>query len=548
MRFVAFVLALLSSIWCAHADVTKTNYNGLGFDRGNRVAERDIYGNSLDAHSSHILLSGGIYYLIGEQHGCGFRAGTVGTSCGLSVYTSPDLADGNWTPKGLLIDASVSPWSTRCAAANNNYSGCYRPHMVYNAANNNYILWIQTPQTASAATVALCATPLGPCTLQSDPTHIAHAGVGDFALFIDTGGAAYLIYRFQGTNEIYIDSLNSAYTDSTGSSVDVGGAGEAPQMFSDGTKYYALWGSICAYCDGGSTISYRAASSALGTYGSTTVLNDNSSCGNVGTQPASVDVITAGGHTNYLYRGDNWVGTANEGLASYYWQPLTVSAGAISPFTCAATVTILGVTPAPGASPWPAVDQSNYPSTNGFWQGNVTAACVITNSKWCMQIFVPSTATLAAVGMVLAQNMDAADCQPPAPCSAPDGALEADLYTIDGSNNPQTLLASQTLTVAQLKWAPQFTLLGFNQTVTPGNKYGVVLKPSGTTVTGAIFSVSYDNASDNSTSGSYPSGKFRKSTNGGSTWSDNGTKPQAALFSTFPILLPGPGRVGLFGR
>jgi hypothetical protein len=36
------------------------------------------------------------------------------------------------------------------------------------------------------------------------------------------------------------------------------------------------------------------------------------------------------------------------------------------------------------------------------------------------------------------------------------------------------------------------------------------------------------------TAGSYPTGKFRKSTDSGATWADNGTNPQAALFSTFP--------------
>jgi hypothetical protein len=61
---------------------------------------------------------------------------------------------------------------------------------------------------------------------------------------------------------------------------------------------------------------------------------------------------------------------------------------------------------------------------------------------------------------------------PDTSCTGPDGSLVAALYTIDGSNNPLALLSTVTIPVANLKWAPQFTLLGFNQTVTPATNTG----------------------------------------------------------------------------
>jgi hypothetical protein len=112
------------------------------------------------------------------------------------------------------------------------------------AGTGKFVVWIQTPSTATGATIALCDTPVGPCTKQTDPSHIAHTQVGDFSICTTCGANNYLIYRFAGDNGVHIDQLTSDGLDSTGATVDTGMVGEAPLMFGDaatgGTSTYAI--------------------------------------------------------------------------------------------------------------------------------------------------------------------------------------------------------------------------------------------------------------------------------------------------------------------
>lgn len=525
MRFLLWVaLVGLAFLSPARADITLYNFSGTP-DVGTVVTQRDIYGDSIDAYSGNIVLSAGVYYLIGESHRAGFRVGTAGTASGISVYSSPDLV--NWTPRGYLIDPSDPNWTDCSSSISFQFAGCYRPHMVQHPITLKWILWIEVPQLTNNAAVAICDTPLGPCTRQTNPSRtVSGAGqMGDTYLFCCVSGAAYLSYS-SGTGAgrpTYIDKLDANFTNPDGvNSIQAiaSGDGEGNVLFTDGSFFYLM---ISAGTYSPAEAIYASSATILGTYSAPTSININSCL----TQAASVNVITAGGHTTYLYLGDSFIGYTNEGLANHFWESLGVSGGTITwpgGFSggCSRSITVLGVTPTSPASPWPSVDQSNYSAKDQFLQN-----CDITNSAWWLQTFVPSVARLNTVGMPLGQNNHATpSCTNFAPsCASPDGSLEADLVTIDGSNNPSGTLATVTIPVANLKWAPEWTMLTYNQTLTPGSKYGVLLKPTGNSV--GCFSFSRDDPG----SSSYPAGLLRKSTNSGSTWTTQGL--QSSLFSTY---------------
>jgi hypothetical protein len=441
-----------------------------------------------------------------------------------------------------MFDATTDFWQTRCTPlGTGNQAGCFRPHVIYNAANNNYVLWVNqyegSPAAANSLFVFTCTSPTGGCTQQTNPSGLAHASpaVGDFGLFVDTGGTAYITYSNITTREIWIDSLNANYTDSTGTSVDTGNNGEGPAMFVRSGTYYSLVSALCGFCSAGGAVSYRAASSALGTYGSATTLNSNACNG----QLRSVDVITAAGHTTYLLSADQWNGLDNESWANLYYQPLSFTSSAINTFSCNATVTVPGVTlagayPSPGYVT-PAADQTDVQD------GVFNDRCDINATTWRLQTFVPTNISLFGIMTPLGINYAFGDtaCGSPPPtssCAVPNGNLEADLVTVNGSNVPTGTLTSYTIPASALQWATQWLMLPFNATVTAGTTYGLLLKGVGTTR--GCFS----NVVSQGPSNVYSAGTELLSTNSGSTWTaDSGF---AFMFSTIPTPNQGKGKSG----
>src|SRR5882724_4729275 len=142
--FIAALLLLIATP--AWAVTTITNFDG----SGNQLTRFDINGDGIDAHDG-ILFDNtsrdGLYYFIGTSYACGFIwRSNSGTFCGFKGYSSQDLK--NWTPRGQLYDATTGTWQARCVGVS---VGCFRPHVVYNAANNNYVLWINAQGDTSGA-------------------------------------------------------------------------------------------------------------------------------------------------------------------------------------------------------------------------------------------------------------------------------------------------------------------------------------------------------------------------------------------------------------
>lgn len=458
--------------------------------------------------------------MIGDFHQCGFDWTIPSPWCGARVYSSTDLK--YWTDLGYLFDASTTAWQNRCAGGQNGPTACFAPKMVFNASSGKYVLWLNQfgnpPDTAGQNNfVMLCDQPFSTpatiatnCVLQTNPSGFANSPVEVPALWIDAGGQGYAIWSNLNTREIWIQALNSTYTDVTGPATDTGLNGEAPFLFARAGTYYAGVGSLCSLCVGGSQLSYSKASSALGTYNSSTVLNANSCNG----QPRQVDVIDAGGgNITYLYSADQYDGFNNAGLSNIYFQPLTFTGTNIDTFTCQTTVTIVGLTEVPFPPQNPVPDQTDLA------YGNSQDHCVVNNQIWREQIIKPTVTPLAYVNMGLAQNGGGVN-----------GDLTIQLTTLDGSNNPLTVLASQTITGPTMLWSSVWTRVNFNVAVTPGTSYGIVIKGSNTS--GCFTSV----MAQPGQAAQYPAGGYHYTLDGGSSWTDQ--PPVAVIFSSFAPLAP----------
>ncbi len=97
----------------------------------------DTDGNQVDAYGSKINFFAGKYYLYGNSFANSqgsFAAGVASFPAGYGIksYSSVDLV--NWAYEGFLYDpASTTP----CNAP----GGCGRPHILYHADSQKYILW-----------------------------------------------------------------------------------------------------------------------------------------------------------------------------------------------------------------------------------------------------------------------------------------------------------------------------------------------------------------------------------------------------------------------
>lgn len=531
-----FAVALAASP--ASAAVTITNFNGAGTGNVDQITHRDQNNSALEFHDGSLLQVGSTIYAYMSDHSCGWVYSTTSAPwCGVRVYSTTDLV--NWTSLGVLFDPSITFWQNRCDALNNALSGCFRYKMIYNAANNNYVMWINqfatSPRTAAAQSffVLVCATPVSGCVVQADPSHIANgvgaSKIGDENLFVDSTGTAYLIYSQISPNHVFIDQLNANYTDSTGTSIDTGLTGEAVWMFTDGTTFYAGAGSACGYCTAGGSNVYRSATTPLGTYGSQKTIGTASACPN--TQNQGVYPVTGGGLTTYLFIGDQWAGGNNEGFANAYFQPLSFTGNTIDVYSCNATVSVPGFTlgTPPTIQPTGA-DQSSV-AEDVFHD-----ICDTSSTLYRMQTFVPTKANLGFIYMALAEN-HYVGCSIGSACPSPNGDLTVSITTVDGSNNPVATLSSAIAASGSLNWATTWIRVPVTATLTPGATYGIVL--SATNTTGCYGVPLFFGTATNP----YPAGVERISTNGGVSWTTESAR--ALMFSTFEpqaAAITGPGR------
>jgi len=305
---------------------------------GQQITKFDQLGNAVDAHDGEIAYFGGTYYLYGTSYDCGFEWNNkTAPFCGFKVYSSKDMEQ--WKDEGFLFNAANPLWQSRCDGKT---YGCFRPHVVYNKKNRNYVLWINVYDNVSGYRVFTSKKPTGPFVEVNQPRievnkNMPAAGLnnGDHDLFVDDDGTAYIaITDWRAKGAIVIEQLSDDYLNGTGklSTAVTTGNTEAPGLFKrKGTYYLTYSDPNCGYCAGTGT-SYKTAKSPLGPWSEGIRISDNS-CGG---QPSFVSTIKLNLETIYLYGSDLWNNAAkNEALANFYWAPLSFNEdGSIKPMEC----------------------------------------------------------------------------------------------------------------------------------------------------------------------------------------------------------------------
>lgn len=427
--------------------------------KGRQLARLTRAGDAVDAHDGEIAQFDGVYYLYGTSYDCGFEWGNKGAPfCGFKVYSSEDLV--NWTDRGYLFDAQTPVWQSRCDGKT---YGCFRPHVLFNKRNNNYVLWINVYDNVTGYRVFTSKSPVGPFKEVAEPKVAVNrdkpaGGLnnGDHDTFVDDDGTGYLAYtdwRTKGT--IVIERLSADYLTGTGECVKMvtPGSTEAPALFKRKGRYYVTYSDPnCGYCSGTGT-SYRTAAHPLGPWSEGISISPNS-CGG---QPSFVSTIKINSDNIYLYGSDLWNNAAkNEALANYYWAPLEFDTeGRIKPLQCADvyqnTKVLSRKSPA---------QPSNLPANNSF----ISKGAIDSATRWAQPFVVKHTGVLRKLELTIFKN------------HRPDKNLEITICIIEGGKiKSSSPLFKQTIPSAKIGWSPKKVTVLPNLKVRKGDQYAVVL-------------------------------------------------------------------------
>jgi hypothetical protein len=384
----------------------------------------------------------------------------------------------NWTDNGYLFDASTPAWQANCAPPR---FGCYRPHVLYNSSTAKYVLWINSYDSASGYHVFTASSPAGPYAEQAQPV-LANMGTpgsfvnGDFDLFMDEDGSAYINYSFinvptpagQPNHILRVQKLNSSYTSGVGPATSTGASGaEAISLFRKNGSYYMVYGPLCAYCGGTSTL-YQTAKVVLGTWSSAKRLNPNS-CGG---QPSFVGQLpTAAGGSTYVYGSDLWHTTSstpivrNQGLANYYWDSLSFGGDNVLAFSCSNTVTIDKASSATGHPNVPGnMDQS---SGNGSFRSWCDVSKAVTRAQG---FTAGRSGTLASVSLATSQQ------------DMPNDGLTLGIYHVDTRGVPVGApLYLGAVPASSIPWSPTAVVVQPGIAVTAGVSYAIVIQSNSST-------------------------------------------------------------------
>lgn len=495
VMIAVLVAAFFAAQTGAAFTTTIRNFNSSGA----QVTRFDTKGNALDAHDGKIAFFNGLYYLYGTSYNCGYQWGTAGAPCcGFKSYSSPDLV--HWTDQGPLFNANTTTWQTRC---NGSTYGCYRPHVIYNARTQKYVLWINVYDNSVGYRVFTSSDPAGPFAEAPVPTLAINNGApvaglnnGDHDLFVDDDGTAYVAVTDWRTGGcICIERLDSTYLTGTGSHVSgitTPGATEAPALFKRHGIYYLTYSDPnCGYCSNAGT-SYRTASSPLGTWSAGTKISTNSCAG----QPSFVSRIVCATDTALLYGSDLWNNAEkNEALANFYWAPLTFAAnGAINQIVCQNTITLnLAVGSSGSQDAIPDLDaNSGVDGFLNYWD--------IGGAIQRSQSFVPSrSGTLTGVAFTSFQHGN------------PSAPLQIEVHLASSTYLPTgAALSSASIPVDSIGWSPRNIIVSPNITVTSGTRYAIVVKSAATAA--GTFGFEYSDAAP------YPGGGAAYSSNSGTSF------------------------------
>ncbi len=261
----------------------------------NGLPRRDAHGEIIDAHDGCLKYFAGRYYLYGTAYG---KSAGYSINNRFRVYSSQNLKD--WRFDGELLESPPD-------------GVYYRPYVVYNPNTRKYVLWYNWyPKLWEGKVgVAISDTPVGPFKVVQTAVKVSGYadGPGDGSLFVDKDGTGYFIYTtIRQNHAIRIQRLTSSFLGVTSDTSSVLGVGcEAPALFRNRGRYYALFDSTCCFCSAGSGVRVFVATNPLGPY--TEEGNINRSADGkplVAAQQTFVaEVLTPAG-TAFLWMADSW--------------------------------------------------------------------------------------------------------------------------------------------------------------------------------------------------------------------------------------------------
>ena len=207
----------------------------------------DTNGDFIHAHDGSITEYNKIFYWIGGS--VKLMIGPKSSSSdwaseGVNCYSSTDLI--NWRFEGMIF---------KNTSINVSQSGPYKinnPHVIHNAKNNNFVLWMRIDTMNDALHMSAVATSNTICGSQYqflDAFHPDGVHCDDMSIYKDidqynNGNTAYLIRNVQNQGFDAISQLNDDYTNTTSDGIidkksnpDI----EGLSVFKLSTYY--LWGS-----------------------------------------------------------------------------------------------------------------------------------------------------------------------------------------------------------------------------------------------------------------------------------------------------------------
>ncbi len=216
----------------------------------NEKARRDTDGEIVDCHEPCIERFKGRYYMFGM----GYANNTGWTEDNkMTCYSSPDLV--TWTRhEPLATDVRI----------------CI-PCVKYNAKTGLYVMWYSQDRQYYTA---VSDRPEGPYR-DPQPTELQGPGAGDFSLFQDDDGTAYIAWTCsygdrsqpEKMHQIRIERLTDDYRNGSGEAIGpLDWNCEAPVLLRRADTYYLLYDNTCCWCSAGTGCRVYTASDPLGPY------------------------------------------------------------------------------------------------------------------------------------------------------------------------------------------------------------------------------------------------------------------------------------------
>ncbi|WP_405577530.1 RICIN domain-containing protein [Streptomyces sp. NBC_01190] len=309
----------------------------------------DTSGHVIQAHGGGFIKVGGTYYWLGEDKTSGSPFQNV------TCYSSTDLAHWMFVGNVLTRQSSGDLGPNRIVE---------RPHVVYNSATAQYVMYMHIDNsgyTERKAGVATSSSVCGAYTYRGSFKPLGHDSLDD-NLFVD-GGTGYFMSEDRTNAKLQIYRLSSDYLTVSSLAATLPQY-EAPAMAKIGGTYY-LFGS---HLTGWSTNDnqYATANSITGTWSSWRGFapSGTSTCNS---QTTSIQPVSGSSTTSYLFMGDRW-NSGNLTDSRYIWEPLTVN-GATASITCRASWSIDAQTGVIG-------DSGGSGDTTGPLRGTASGRCL----------------------------------------------------------------------------------------------------------------------------------------------------------------------------